>query len=500
MLLSLRNITKSFGAVQALKDVSLAVAEGEVRAICGENGAGKSTLLKILMGIYRRDGGSIQLDGVEVAIDSSQAAQELGIALVAQELSLAPHLSVLDNIWLGNRNVPFFHRRREFRTRAAEAPDLLGVDIDLDRPVASLTMGERQIVEIARLLTKNARVLILDEPTATLSDIEIEHMMATLRKLKSAGKSILYVTHRLGEVFEICDSVTVMRNGRDVAHESIGNIDRDTLVEQMLGRAFEDMYPSHTPSNTVAGQYAIRHLTVPGTVDDFSLTVPRGRIVGLAGQIGSGTESILRARAGLNPYATGTVEVDGTPVPLGSVAARVAENITYISEDRAGEGIFERNVLENIVASRLSDHAKFGVLNWGSLRRTATSLCAALNVDAVRLGANAFDLSGGNQQKLLFGRALGGDRPGVLLLCEPTRGVDVGARAEIYKLLREFCDKGYAVFFTSTDLEEIVGISDTVVTMFRGNVVSVYHGDAINASVILSDIIHPTQHARRATV
>jgi ABC-type sugar transport system ATPase subunit len=490
-MLEVEHLAKSFGPIKALRDVSLSLAAGHVRAVCGENGAGKSTLMRLLMGVSRPDAGSIKLDGKSVSIGNPQEAQRLGIALVAQELSLAPDLSILDNIWLGNRTVPLFHRRKEFRRRAAAALALLGVDFGLDTRVSRLTMGQRQIVEIARLLVREARVLILDEPTATLSDVEIERMMAVLRTLRAQGKGILYVTHRLSEVFKICDSVTVLRNGADVGSATIDQIDRERLIALMLGRSFSDMYPAVVATGTADQGLEITDLEVSGHVQAFSLFAPRGRITCIAGQVGAGASAVTRAIAGLVPGATGTVVLDGRPLPLGSLGQRVRRNVTFISEDRATEGIFDRNVLENLVASRVQDHARCGLISWLSLRRFADKLCGEVAIDAQRLGAQAFDLSGGNQQKLLFARALGGQTPGVILINEPTRGVDVGARAEIYRLLREFCERGYVLLMTSSDLEEVVGISDVVVTLYRGKIVSTYQHSRIDMAHILADITHP---------
>ncbi|HVB82357.1 MAG TPA: sugar ABC transporter ATP-binding protein [Candidatus Binataceae bacterium] len=490
-MLDVEHLAKSYGPIKALRDVSLSLAAGEVRAVCGENGAGKSTLMRVLMGVSRPDAGTIRLDGGAVSIDSPQQAQRLGIALVAQELSLAPDLSILDNIWLGNRAVPLFHRRKEFRRRAAEALTLLGVDYGLDTPVSRLTMGQRQIVEIARMLVRDARILILDEPTATLSDVEIERMMSTLRSLRTQGKGVLYVTHRLGEVFEICDSVTVLRNGANVGSAAVGQIDRARLIALMLGRSFTDMYPAAAAEGACDRGLEIRDLHIPGSVARLSLIAPRGRITCIAGQVGAGASAVTRAVAGLVPSATGTVLLDGTPLQLGSLSQRVRRNIAFVSEDRAAEGIFNRSVLENLVASRVTDHASCGFVSWPSLRRFAAQLCAEVTVDRGRLGAQAFDLSGGNQQKLLFARALGGSKPGVILINEPTRGVDVGARAEIYRLLREFCQRGYVLLMTSSDLEEVVGISDTVLTLYRGEIVSTYQHSRIDMTDILADITHP---------
>jgi ABC-type sugar transport system ATPase subunit len=447
--------------------------------------------MRLLMGVSRPDAGTIKLDGETVSIDNPQEAQRLGIALVAQELSLAPDLSILNNIWLGNRTVPLFHRRAEFRRRAAAALAILGVDFHLDTLVSQLTIGQRQIVEIARLLVRDARVLILDEPTATLSDVEIERMMAALRSLRTQGKAVLYVTHRLSEIFKICDSVTVLRNGADVGSATIGQIDRERLIGLMLGRSFSDMYPAVVPTGTDDQGLEIRDLNIPGVVNEFSLFAPRGRITCIAGQVGAGASAVTRAIAGLIPGATGTVVLDAKPLPLGSIGQRAHRNVTFISEDRAAEGIFDRNVLENLVASRVPDHARCGFVSWPSLRRFAGQLCGEVAIDRERLGAQAFDLSGGNQQKLLFARALGGREPGVILINEPTRGVDVGARAEIYRLLREFCHRGYVLLMTSSDLEEVVGISDAVVTLYRGRIVSTYHRSRIDVAHILADITHP---------
>lgn len=490
-MLDVEHLSKSFGPIKALRGVSLSLAAGEVRAVCGENGAGKSTLMQLLMGVSQPDGGVIKLDGTAVAIGSPQHAQRLGIALVAQELSLAPDLSILDNIWLGSRAVPLFHRRVALRRRAAAALAVLGVDYSVDTRVSKLTVGQRQIVEIARMLVRDARILILDEPTATLSDVEIERMMSALRNLKAQGKSVLYVTHRLGEVFEICDTVTVLRNGADVGSASVQEINRARLIDLMLGRSFNEMYPEPIAQKPAAQGLEIKDLNIPGNVSGFSLVAPRGRITCIAGQVGAGAAAVTRAIAGLVPGTTGTILLDGTPLQLCSIGQRVRRNITFISEDRAAEGIFDRSVLENLVASRVPNHASGGFVSWPSLRRFAAKLCAEVTVDTRRLGAQAFELSGGNQQKLLFARAMGGNNPGVILINEPTRGVDVGARAEIYRLLREFCRRGYVLLITSSDLEEVVGISDLIVTVYRGKIVSTYQYAQVKMADVLADITHP---------
>lgn len=490
-VLAARDLSKSFGAVQALRGVSLSLGEGEIRAICGENGAGKSTLVKLLMGIHQPDSGTIALDGTVQEVHTPKQAHGLGLALVAQELSLAPHLSVLDNIWLGSGAVPFFHRRAKLREKASQALEMLGVEIDLDVPVGQLTLGQRQVVEIARLIARDARVLILDEPTATLSDVEIERTFAVLQSLRSQGRSVLYITHRLGEVFEICDTVTVLRNGEHIATRRTVEMNRRNLIELMLGQSFEEMYPRRDQKQSAGGGLVIENLSVPGIVNSFSMIARRGEIVCVAGQIGSGATAVIRALAGLVPEATGLVTLDDVALPLGSAAVSVARDVVFISEDRASEGLFHRSVLENLVATRWAEHTRFGVVSWPKIRRVGAALAAKVQLDRRRLSADAFDLSGGNQQKLLFARATERGHAGVLLMNEPTRGVDVLARAEIYRLMREFCRQGYALMMTSSDLEEVVGMADSVVTMYRGRVISRYDRDAIAIATILSDITHP---------
>ncbi len=492
-VLSVERISKNYSGVRTLRDVTFSLGQGEIRAICGENGAGKSTFVKILMGITQPDSGSIHIAGRVRDIRGPQQAQELGLGLVSQELSLAPHLSMLDNIWLGSVGIPLLHRRPELRRRAHQAMTELGVgDWDLDRPVATLSIAQRQIVEIARLLARDARVLILDEPTATLSDTEIERILAVLKTLKSQGRSVIYISHRLGEVFDLCDTVSVFRNGEHVMTQAVKDVTREHLIEQMLGRPFDEMYPevlSHPESDNAV---SIEGLTVPGMVHDFSMTAPRGKILCVAGLIGSGAGMVTRALAGLVPNASGVVKVDGKPVRLGSVPHCVARNLYFLSEDRAAEGLFPMmTVLDNLVATRLSAFAPFGILSWPGLRRIGAFLAQRAGIDRNRLSGPATNLSGGNQQKILFGRALDRTEPGVLLMNEPTRGIDVGARAEIYRLMRELCDLGYALIMTSSDLEEVVGMADIVVTMYRGRSVARYDRARVAMSSILADITHP---------
>lgn len=492
VFLSAKGVTKRFGAIEALSNVSLSLREREIHAICGENGAGKSTLVKILTGVYSHDGGTIEIDGRPCDIRNPQEAQRLGIAFVAQELSLAPNLSVEDNIWLGTRGVPLFHKRRVLRERARRALDQLGLhDVALNTVTGQLGIGQRQLVEIARAFTRDARAVILDEPTATLSDVEIRQVFHGLRGLRDTGKTVVYITHRLGEVFEICDAVTVLRNGRLIGTMNTAETDRLQLMSMMLGRDVGDLYPKIEP-HVGDEMFSVRGLNIPGRVANLNLSARRGMVVGLVGQIGSGASAALRALAGLTPNAAGQVAVNGVPYALRSVTRSRAAKVQFISDDRAGEGIFlHMRVDQNLTAAQLKRQSYFGVLRMRRLRAVALELARRVGVDGRRLFSMADELSGGNQQKLAFGRVIGGANNGVLLMNEPTRGVDVGARVEIYRLIRGLCDSGFVILISGSDLEEVVGISDTVITMYKGQLVGQYSRQEVTIERALADITHP---------
>jgi ABC-type sugar transport system ATPase subunit len=493
-LLAARDISKSYGALQALRGVTLEVGAGQIHGLCGHNGAGKSTLVKAITGIIQPDAGTIEVDGVPHEFRTPIAAQAAGIALVDQELSLAPDLSVEENIFLGS-----LRGAKQGRRRAQELLARVGLEhIDPRTPTEGLAMGERQLVEIARALGRDARVLLLDEPTATLSESEIERVFAVSRDLARHGNCLIYISHRLGEVLELCDRVTVIRDGELVATRASSDIaHRDELIRMMIGVELP------TPTETAAvevhleGKTEIRGLTVPPLVRGFDLQVRSGEIIGLTGQVGAGPTEVLRGLAGLVPEASGVFVVDGKPLKLGSPRRALRAGIAFASNDRKGEGVFLRkSVRSNLLSTRLRALSVGGIVRRRHARRLASRLASFVRLDESRLPSTVETLSGGNQQKVFLGRCLDRGDIKLLLFDEPTRGVDVGGRAEIHELLREAKLAGVTVIFASTEVDEILELSDRIVTMFAGEIVAVRPRSAVNGEVLSADMTMSRERAK----
>lgn len=490
LLLEADEVSKSYGPIQALDRVSLELAAGEVHALLGHNGAGKSTLVKIISGLVTPDEGQLRMSGKEVEIRTPQQAQALGVALVDQELSLVPVLSVEENLLLGNLGL--FQRRSGMRSKLRSTLDRLGLkDVPLSRLVEDLSIGERQLVEIARALSRDVKVLVLDEPTATLSDIEIARVFAAVREVAAEGRGVIYVSHRLGEVIELCQRATIFRDGKLEATEQVSELDRDRLVALMVGDLPEEPEVSDTASDEVHSHVEIRGLSVPPQIANFDLNVSGGQIVGLAGQIGSGASELLRALAGLVPEARGQVTINERSLRLGSPRRSQAAGLVFISNDRKEEGLFLSQTIEsNLTVTRLGSLTRFGVLMRRDLSAASRRLLELVGIERARGRAPVGELSGGNQQKVFIGRCLEQQAGELLLLDEPTRGVDVGGRAEIHHLVRGAAAAGDAVIFSSTELDEILDLADVVVTMFAGRIVSVLSRSRATAKSILADTTH----------
>ena len=490
-VLRMRGIVKRYGSVAALQGVGFTLRRGEVMALLGENGAGKSTLVKIVAGLERPDAGTIEIGGRVVRLRSPSQALQAGVAYVTQELSIVGALSVAENICLGGGDDRVLWTSRRLADRVRPYLALVGLE-DIDPSIAAgrLSVAQQQLVEVARLLSRDARILILDEPTAALSDAEIEKVKAVVHALAAEGRSIIYVTHRLGEVFEIADRVTIFRNGRSFDPVRVTELDIDQLIEHLLGRRLDQMFP---PRSRRRGDLllSVRDLLGAGLAQPVSLDLREGEILGLAGQLGSGANAVVRTIAGATPRQSGTVLLRGETLQTQSVREAIGRGVAYCSDDRKRDGIFAvRRVVENLTAPALGRISAAGLLSRRREHELANRLAEFFEIAVGRLGAQAGKLSGGNQQKVALGKWLGVE-PTIMLLEEPTRGVDVGARAEIYRHLRRLAEQGLAIVFASSDNQEVLGLADTVATFFRGRLVRIAPADSLDAEALLRDVTHP---------
>jgi ribose transport system ATP-binding protein len=473
-----------------LRDVDLEVQHGEVMALLGENGAGKSTLVKILAGLVEPDEGTISIAGEALDTGSPGRSLAAGIAVVQQELSLVPTLSVAENVFLGGRSFAGPWTRGRLARRARPYLERVGLqELDPHRLVESLSVAERQLVEIARLLARDARILILDEPTAALSDVEIERVKQVVRSLAGEGRAVIYVTHRLGEVFELADRVTVFRNGKSQPSVAVSRLSMDQLIERILGRPLDEMFPARS-SGLGEPVLVIEGVETEGLAAPVDLTVRAGEIVGLGGQLGSGAGRLLRAVAGVDAMSAGSVRVHDDLLRGHALRRAIRAGIVYCSDDRKRDGIFAaRSVTENLSSAALWRVTPRGVVSRRRENALARDLAGFFQIDTRRLGHRAATLSGGNQQKVALGKWLGA-QPRVVLVEEPTRGVDVGARAEIYRHLRRLANEGLAVVFASSDLPEVLGLADTVASFYRGRLVRVAPAQEWTAGRLLADVMH----------
>lgn len=471
-VLTLEHVTKKFGPVTVIDDVSVSVYPGKVQVLLGENGAGKSTLIKMMAGIYQPDGGRIIIDGEEVTLADTKASEAHGIATIHQELNLAPNLTVAENVMLGRTPQRFgLVDTAEMNRQAQAALDRIGLDVPLKTRVGRLGVAKQQLIEIAKALSLDARMLILDEPTASLTGKEVRQLFEVVEDLRKKNVAMVFISHHLDEIAAIGDRVTVLRDGQFVK-DVPANTPEEELVKLMVGRDIDDQYPRRVPEYGEA-LITVDGLTREGAFADISFSVKAGEVLGIAGLVGAGRTEVVRAVAGADDYDSGNVVVHGKDVPKNDVSTAIKYGIGLVPEDRKSQGlVLNADVNENVGYATLLSTSRLGLADLKGQRKRAGEVSSKLRIRMAGLGQKIKNLSGGNQQKAVFGRWMLAHSD-VLLLDEPTRGVDVGAKVEIYELINEITARGGAVVMVSSDLPEVLGMSDRVMVMSRGRVAGI---------------------------
>ncbi|WP_182525349.1 sugar ABC transporter ATP-binding protein [Nocardioides dongkuii] len=494
-VLELADVTKSFGAVAALRSGSIVVHPGSIHALIGENGAGKSTLVKIVSGVHRRDGGTFRFQGRDVDFGSTAESKSAGIAVIYQEPTLFPDLSVTENIFMGRQ--PLGAGRRIDRARMhAEAEGLfsrLGVQIDPRRPARGLSIADQQIIEIAKAISLDAALLIMDEPTAALSGVEVERLFAVARSLRDEGRGLVFISHRFDEVFDLCDTVTVMRDGSYVSTQQIADTTVDRLVSEMVGREVAELFPK-TPAPIGEVVLDVQGLASTGVFRDVSFQVRAGEIVGLAGLVGAGRSEIARAVFGVDRYDAGRVELLGKQVPPRNPRAAIRAGIAFVPEDRRKQGLVtESSVARNVAGVIRSGLTTMGVLTAGAENRAAGPWAGRLEVKTNALDMHATTMSGGNQQKVVIAKWLATE-PKLLIIDEPTRGIDVGTKAEVHRLLSELAGQGLAILMISSELPEVLGMADRVLVVCEGRITAELDRDEATAENVMFAATNTVTH------
>lgn len=472
-MLKREGVSKIFPGVKALDNVHITAYGGEVTALMGENGAGKSTLMKILSGVYQKDEGKIFIDGQEAKIKGIKSAEEYGVTIIHQEMSVINNLTVAQNIFLGNEK---FNKatgrinKKLLVERSKLFLEQIGCNIDPNRLVSSINVGEKQMVEIAKALTKNARVIIMDEPTTALTEVETKSLFKVIDNLKKKGIAIIYISHRMEEIFEICDRVEVLRDGKYAGNALIKDIDNDKLISMMVGRTIEDQFPYR---ETKKGSKILEVLNVTSRagVNDASFSVREGEILGVAGLMGSGRTELAKVIFGEYKRDKGTVKLKGKEINIKSVQEAIDYGICYLSEDRKKEGcVLGLSVADNMVLSNLKKYENsFKSINMKKANDDVDYYIKKINIKTPNRNQLIKNLSGGNQQKVILAKWLMLS-PEVLIIDEPTRGIDVGAKKEIYELLNDLKASGKAIIMISSDLPEVLGISDRIMVMSEGKI------------------------------
>jgi ribose transport system ATP-binding protein len=471
MQIAMRNIYKAFGVNKVLEGVDFSLAQGEVHALMGENGAGKSTLMNILTGLHKRDQGTILINGKEKTYQNPKEAEQAGIAFIHQELNIWPEMTVIENLFIGRELTNPFGvlKMKEMKTLAKQVFDRLNISIPFDQEAGFCSVGEQQMIEIAKALMTNAEVIIMDEPTAALTEREIQSLFKVIESLKKDGVSIVYISHRMEEIFSICDRITVLRDGKTVDTKRITETDFNEVVKKMVGRDLEERFPVR---NSRLGDtiFEVKGLSSKHLFNDIHFSVKSGEILGISGLMGAGRTEIMRAIFGIDPLDRGEILIEGKAVKIKSPSDAVSKGIGFITENRKDEGlVLDFSIKENIALPNLESFAPKGIIKRDDENEFVSLMVKRLKIKTTSSKTLAGDLSGGNQQKVVIAKWIG-TSPKVLILDEPTRGIDVGAKREIYQLMNELTDRGMAIIMISSELPEILGMSDRILVVHEGRI------------------------------
>ncbi|MDN7241974.1 sugar ABC transporter ATP-binding protein [Planococcus sp. N028] len=486
-MIKMTDISKSFSGNKVLKNVRFSLEKGEIHALMGENGAGKSTLMKIMAGIYSRDSGTVEVKGQPVEFTSPKQAEAAGIAVIHQELNVLPHLSIAENLFLGREETygrTGILKTKEMEKKTREILADLGLDIDPASPASILSVGKQQIVEIAKALSVDAEVIIMDEPTAALTDREIDSLFATIRQLQKQGVSFIYISHRMEEIFSLCDRITILRDGEYVGERKISETSFEEIVQMMVGRELGERFPER---NSTIGdvKLAVKGLSRKDCFENVSFELRKGEILSIAGLMGAGRTEVVQSLFGYKKLDAGTIEFDGQPIKIDNPRKAKEIGIGYVTEDRKSEGlIVDFTVEENVSMTNFSSISKNGLISKKKERGLYDQMVKRLGIRTSGPEQSAKSLSGGNQQKVVIAKWLGIE-PELLILDEPTRGVDVGAKKEIYSIINELAERGVAILMISSELPEVIGMADRVLVMHEGKVTADLHKNEMTQERIM---------------
>ena len=487
MNIVMKGIDKAFGSNKVLKNAGFELADGEVHALMGENGAGKSTLMKILTGVYTKDAGTVIVDGKEVVYKSPKEAEKAGIVFIYQELNVMFDLTVVENLFMGKEITKKFGiiDKKAMRANAQEIMDRMGVHIPVDALMSELSVGQQQMVEICKALMVDAKVIIMDEPTAALTESETEVLFKVIKSLKAKGVSIVYISHRMEEIFELCDRITVLRDGEYIGTRNISEITMDDIVQMMIGREIGERFPKR---NVTIGDEVLKveHLTHKKAFSDVSFSVRAGEVLGVAGLMGAGRTEIMQAIFGNLPCEKGDIYINGQKVVIKKPAQAIKAGIGFITEDRKTEGLLlEKSIADNIEIANLGKVSVKGVIKKNKKKSLVSQSIEEFRIKCFNDAQECGSLSGGNQQKVVLAKWVHTD-PKILILDEPTRGVDIGAKKEIYNVINDMAAKGVAVIMVSSELPEVLGMSDRIMVVREGKVMGIIDGKDADQSKIMT--------------